>query len=79
MRDSVQDGNQELKVGLVQVGKTTAEIIATIDGILISLPLPVSPITFGSIDILTQRAIVTLDEKKSEKGIKKVPNPRNAT
>jgi len=55
-------------VPVLPVGSKTAEIVATIDGVLIGLPVPVTPIRHASINILTQRAIKQLDFQNSQAG-----------
>ncbi|KAK3248269.1 hypothetical protein CYMTET_42258 [Cymbomonas tetramitiformis] len=46
------------------VYKYTAPIVAAIDNILLSLPLPLTPITWGSVPILTAKYKVMLEDLK---------------
>jgi hypothetical protein len=53
---------------VVPIGNVTQELVATIDGLLLSLPIPLTPISWSSVDILTQRATDELKFKASAEG-----------
>ena len=53
---------------MAPVGRVTQELVATIDGLLLSLPIPLTPISWASVDILTERATKELQFKASEEG-----------
>lgn len=53
---------------MAPIGRFTQEFVATIDGLLLSLPIPLTPISWTSVDILTERATKELLFKASEEG-----------
>jgi len=55
-------------IAVAPVGRVTQELVATIDGLLLSLPIPLTPISWASVDILTERATKELQFKASEEG-----------